>query len=82
MPNPTGKYELYEHHGVTVAVDTGLKGGHRLYCLCSHCLEFTPEDRKKNCVIANALYRLCCEHNVVAPIWECPCFKTDSVTAM
>jgi len=46
---------------------------HRL-CLCWHCAEFTPENRETNCPIANALYALCVEHDIVTPVARCPMF--------
>ena len=47
---------------------------HRL-CLCWHCAKFTPENRGANCPIANALYALCVEHDIVTPVARCPLFK-------
>lgn len=64
----------YEHHGTDVAVDAALKGRHWQHCLCAECALFKPEPRTGNCEIANRLYALCVEENLVAPVWECPKF--------
>jgi hypothetical protein len=66
----------YEHHGRTVAVKSHLKGKHREHCLCGECSKFKPDDREKNCPIANAFFSLCALTGVVSPIWECSEFRT------
>jgi len=67
--------ETYLHHGNYVSVRTDLKGKYKEYCLCYSCNKFYPEDRKKNCPIANAVYELCVLMNIVAPVWECKEFE-------
>ena len=66
--------EWYEHHGANVAVRVSLKGQHRAFCLCHACKSFKP-DTPENCVIAEKVYSLCKEENLVLPVWECPHFK-------
>lgn len=65
--------EEYEHHGVFVFVRTSLKGKHRAHCLCHVCDHFKP-DTPENCVIAERVYNVCKEENLVLPVWECPHF--------
>lgn len=67
-------YETYSHHGKEVNVKKNLKGKHREYCLCYVCNKFNPEDREKNCPIANEVYDNCVKFNIVTPVWECPDF--------
>jgi hypothetical protein len=71
------KYEWYKHHGRNVFVRSDLKGTHREHCLCFSCQKFTPEDRKGNCAIANALYSLCVLTGITTPVFECPEFLED-----
>ena len=68
-------YEQYEHHGALVWVNSALKGKHREYCLCWSCGKFTPDNRETNCPIANRVYELCKEEQLVLPVWECPVFE-------
>ena len=70
-------YVEYEHHGAEVTVKEELKGKHREHCLCYDCEKFTPEDRARNCPIANAVYRNCVEFDIVTPVWECKYFKEE-----
>ena len=67
----------YIHHNTEkpVYVKAELKGKHRNYCLCNTCNDFHPDDRKLNCNIANILYFLCVEFDIVTPVWECPAYK-------
>ena len=67
-------FEKYVHFEDEVWVRSELKGKHREHCLCHSCAHFTPEDRGGNCVIANTLYCLCVELDLVTPVWECPHF--------
>ena len=64
----------YVHHGTKeVSVQEHLKGKHREHCLCwQNCKHFTPENRDENCNIANELFGLCVDENIVALVWECP----------
>ena len=68
-------YVRYEHHGRQVFVREDLKGKHRDHCLCFSCGKFTPDNRRTNCPIANALYSNCVQFGVVTPVYECPEFK-------
>jgi len=69
-------YEKYNHHGKEAVVKSELKGKHRKHCLCFEpCKHFTPEDRKNNCKIANAVYKNCVDFHIVTPVWECPEFE-------
>ena len=69
------QYLHYEHHGNLVWVRADLQGKHREYCLCYDCERFTPENGKNNCTTANLIYALCCECDLVLPVWECPYFN-------
>ena len=64
----------YLHHGVYVRVDEGQKGKHKEHCLCYRCAIFNPQDKDKNCKIANLNFALCQLCNLVLPVWECPQF--------
>ena len=64
----------YPHHGVNVWVRKELMGKHRQHCLCHICSKFNPEDREKNCPIANLLFSVCVLCNLTTPVWECPEF--------
>lgn len=68
-------YEIYEHHGKNVFVRSDLKGMHREYCLCFNCTKLDIENRKKNCPIANALYKLDVKYCLTTPVFECPEFE-------
>lgn len=68
------RYKQYYHWGNKVWVNTDLKGQHREHCLCWNCALFTPEDRERNCTIANMVFALCCLQNLTLPVWECPDF--------
>lgn len=62
----------YKHHGELVSVQDHLKGKHREHCLCfQNCKYFIPEDRGKNCDIANNLFQFDITNNVTTPVWEC-----------
>ena len=64
----------YEHHGAEVSVRADLKGQHREHCLCFGCSKFKPDNRDKNCPIANRVFQTCVDENIVSPVWECPEF--------
>ena len=68
------KFQQFKHHGKKVWGRVDLRGYARLYCLCTYCAHFMPENRDGNCAIANVLFRLCCLTHTVAPVWECPDF--------
>jgi len=69
------KFIQYEHHGELVWMMDELKGKHRENCLCYHCLKFVPEDREKNCKIANDLYDNCIKYSLTTPVYECKEFE-------
>lgn len=73
MPN-TKEYEHYVHHGYIVFVRKDLKGRHREFCMCYDCDKFYPEDRNKNCKVANLVFELCRANDLVLPVWECSRF--------
>ena len=66
--------EHYNHHGVEVAVQPGLRGKHREHCLCWHCARLKP-GQSDNCEVAQALYVHCVKNDLVTPVYECPKFK-------
>ena len=68
--------EKYEHHGKEVSVISEVKGKHREHCLCWSCNKFTPERREDNCMIANNVFSLCQQFNLVTPVYECPYYET------
>lgn len=74
---------VYEHHGRKVSViNEEHKGHHREHCLCwQNCVWFTPDNRKTNCPVANALYNICCDEGVTTPVYECSLYreKTDDI---
>lgn len=65
---------FYVHHDCLNAVATELKGKHREHCLCYQCGLFKPDDRAKNCTLANLVYAICEETGMVLPVWECPSY--------
>ena len=69
------RFRVYVHHGILVWVNKELKGKHKEYCLCYSCKHFMPEDREKNCAIANLLYAVDVATGLVTPVWECPEFE-------
>lgn len=71
-------YEQYNHHGKEVWVKSDLKGKHREHCLCWTCNHFEPDIRVKNCKIAEVLFGVCIEYNIVTPVWECPGYEHTS----
>lgn len=66
----------YTHHDKEVWARRTLIGEHRKHCLCWDCKKFDPQDRIKNCPIANMVYKLCAENDLVLPVWECPVFES------
>lgn len=71
---PPSPYEIYEHHGRMVWVQSDLKGKHRDHCLCWNCDKLKP-GQPDNCPIAQKLYAICVEHGTVNPVYECPEFQ-------
>ena len=72
-----GRIIQYEHHKTLTSVDENLKGRHREHCLCFRCKKFNPEDRGKNCHIANSIYQTCKIFMIVTPVWECTIFQEE-----
>ena len=73
----------YIHHGTMVSVHESDKGKHRDHCLCwQNCRFFNPDDREKNCSIANGLYEMDISCGIVTPVWECPRFDTKKGVTM
>jgi len=70
------KIVVYEHHGRMMNVVKDRIGMHRELCLCyQDCSFFNPEDRDKNCPIAQKLYELCVQHGLATPVVECETYK-------
>lgn len=70
------EFELYEHHGKMVWTAKEIKGRYKTDCLCTNgCQKFKP-GQPDHCKIAAANYALCIEHNLVAPVQECPEFES------
>ena len=69
------KITSYLHHGKYVYVREDQKGKHREHCLCWECEHFNPDNREKNCVLANMVYALDQALDLVTPVWECPEFS-------
>jgi len=80
----TSKYMRYWHHNenVPVWVQKDMKGRHREFCLCHKCEHFKPPIRIVNCEIANKLFAMCVEFDVVTPVWECPFFRCKNISEM
>lgn len=74
-------FEKYIHHHEEkpVWVRKILKGRHREHCLCHSCKKFHPEDREENCDLANKVFKLCVEEELVLPVWECSKFDEQEV---
>jgi len=70
----TQRYVRYRHHNAMNWVREDLKGQHRDYCLCYDCKNFRPKCQN-NCPVAQTLYTICVDHNMVTPVWECPGFE-------
>lgn len=72
------KIVRYQHHTAEkVSVQEHLKGKHRDHCLCfQNCKNFKP-DKDDNCPIAQLLYKLCIDCNIVIPVWECPKYAEE-----
>jgi hypothetical protein len=66
--------EKYTHHGAEVFVDSELKGQHRAHCLCYRCANFHP-GKTENCAIAQKLYQICVDFDLVTPVYECPAYR-------
>jgi hypothetical protein len=66
--------EHYEHHGVTVAVQSHLKGKHREHCLCYQGCKWFKPGEDDNCFIAQELYEFCVNNNMTTPVFECASF--------
>ena len=66
-------YQKYKHHDAEVWVNPNLRGKHRQHCLCWDCKNFHP-NTNDNCSIANKLFQICVDHDLVTPVYECPKF--------
>jgi len=75
--NNKNMFDVYRHHQEFMWVEKSLKGKHANHCLCWSCANFIPDDREKNCPIANVLFAIDCAMNVVTPVWECAEFVED-----
>ena len=78
-PSPNGekmKFEQYKHHDTKVWTFAATKGKHREFCLCYSCKLFKPNDRY-NCAIAQEVFELCVDQNLVTPVLECPWFEEE-----
>lgn len=69
---------LYTHHYSSelskagrVFVMASHRGTHRDHCLCFVCTRFKPGE-SNNCSVAQAVFRLCVEYDLVLPVFECP----------
>ena len=69
-----GEIIRYVHHDVEVCVDEDLRGKHREHCLCYSCDFFNP-GQVNNCRIAQRLYELVVEENLVTPVYECAAYQ-------
>ena len=78
-PKEEKEYEQYDHHGNKVWVRSDLKGKHWDYCLCASCTRLNIKNHTENCVIANMLYSICVEQDLVIPVWECAEFTKRRV---
>lgn len=67
----------YEHHGLTMSVQSELKGKNREHCLCYTCENFVPDCRKYNCPIAQKIYDACVENGIVTPVYECAKYEPE-----
>lgn len=65
------KFQAPVERTLNMAVFEQLKGRHKERCLCFRCKKFIPEDRDKNCPIANLLFSVCICCDIVAPVHEC-----------
>jgi len=67
--------EKFIFHGEEVSAIKGFAGKHRSLCLCHSCALFHPEDREKNCPIANAVYSLDRLADVTTPVLYCKIYE-------
>ena len=69
------KFIKYKPHNEEVWVRGDLKGKYIDYCLCFKCKKLIPEDRDKNCPMANKLDSICIVNDLVIALFECPIFE-------
>ena len=69
-------YVRYQHHDKKVVVKKEDKGLHKQHCLChAPCNFFRPQPGRTNCIIAEKLFKINKEYNLVTPVWECRLFE-------
>jgi hypothetical protein len=56
---------------IMTVVNESLKGKHKQHCLCYMNCKFFHPGEDNNCDIADTLYNICVDYNVVTPVWEC-----------
>lgn len=71
------KVEKYVHHGAEVSVISQMKGKHRDICLCFQGCRFFKPGEPNNCSIAQQIYEMCVEHNLVTPVLECAKYEAE-----
>ena len=62
-----------KHSGSPAVESHPVMQNHREVCLCYRCGEFKP-GQDDNCPIAQAMYRMCVDHDLVTPVVRCPKF--------
>jgi len=76
-----------KHTGEPGAEMAPAMSAHREICLCWYCANFKPNSpnhpegepsNPDNCPIAQALYGLCVEHDMVTPVVRCAAFVEKS----
>lgn len=78
-PAPSSPFTQVRHHGNMVWTWAGKVGINRSICLCYKCGSFKPNEREKNCPIAEATYKNCVIHGITSPVTECPVFVDASL---
>lgn len=73
-PVPSSPFTQIRHHGNMVWTWADKVGINRSICLCYKCGSFKPNEREKNCPIAEAVYKNCLVHGITSPVTECPAF--------
>lgn len=82
------KFEQYVHRRPSddgqkdppkVWVNSELKGKHREHCLCWSCKRLDVCNPSRNCRIAQKLFEICKEFNLVTPVYECPAFDAVEI---
>ena len=76
-----GRYICFRHHQHIVTAKRELKGKYKQFCMCHECRHFHPDDRPRNCHIANQLFPIMVRTGVTIVIWECPEFEPRDIAA-